>query len=168
MSKMSYRLETIRLFLSLPFRRTRRANICGHRTKRAGKVTSCGETYILLMPISDNGNPDYCLKCIGKMTIKCAWCEKPIRIGDPVTLYIPTETFKVPVHAVRYDEYEKALVGCLRIHCADGGVDRQGFWVPPGKVARVPSPIEMLLEKGNGSTLIINDLSDPTDLGRFV
>jgi len=157
------------LALTRGFRTTFTANICGHRTKMEAEVTHKGETYVISLRASDNGRPDYCHECLTNMTIRCAWCGNSIRVGDPVTLYMPRETFVVPPHAVRYDEDTRCLVGCLRWNCGASGIDRMGFWVPPGKVERVPSPYEMLLgEENRGKTLIISDLSDPTDLGKFV
>ncbi len=169
MYKILYCLRVLWLTVSYPFRKTHMANVCGHLTKKAGKVTSHGESYTISMPLSENGNPDHCLDCIAKMSIRCAWCENPIHIGDPITLYIPGESYKVPEHAVRYDKDESRLVGCLSWECADTGADRQGFWMPPGTVARVPSPIEMLMYGGSeGKAIIVGDLSDPRDLGKFV
>jgi hypothetical protein len=121
------------------------------------------------MPLSENGNPDYCLDCIAKMSIKCAWCENSIHVGDPVTLFIPKESYKVPEHAVRYDKDERLLIGCLGWNCAGSGIDRQGFWMPPGRVERIPSPIEILLSgESKGKAIIVNDLSNPNDLGKIV
>lgn len=162
-------LMLIWLVLSWPFRKTYTANVCGHRTKKTGRFVSYGEGCITSMPLSENGNPDYCIDCIGKMSIKCAWCEGSIHIGDPVTLYAPQESFKVPEHAVRYHNDPKCLVGCLRWNCAETGGDRAGFWVPPGKVARVPSPIEMLMAGGSeGNAVVVHDLSDPKNLGKVI
>lgn len=169
MKKIQYHLQVLWLFLSFPFRKTYTTNICRHRTKKTGRFTSLGEKYTMSMPLSENGNPDYCLSCIEKMSIKCAWCGNPIHVGDPVTLYIPRESYVIPEHAVRYDEDESHLVGCLGWDCAHTGMDRQGFWIPPGKVARVPSPIEIFMsERNEGKVVIIRDLSDPNDLGQVI
>lgn len=169
MNKKFYRLLVLRLFISYPFRKTYTANICGHHTKRIGEVTSRGESRILSMPISQNGSPDYCLDCIAKMSIKCAWCDNTIHVGNPVTLYIPKESYKVPKDAVRYDKDRRRFVGCLGWNCAETGADRSGFWIPPGKVERVPSPLEMLMEKGPlCQGVIVSDLSDQSDLGKVI
>ena len=167
--KIYYYLRLFWLSISWPFRKTYTANICGHHTKKTGKVVSHGVSHQIGMPLANNGNPDYCLKCIGEMSIKCAWCKSPINIGDPVTLYIPNESSGVPSYAVRYDKDPRCLVGCLGWNCASTGGDRQGFWVPPGKVKRVPSPIEMLMEGGSETkAVVIGDLSDPSDLGQVI
>jgi len=143
--------------------------MCNHQTKREGWITSDSGSYGMRMPLSDNGSPDYCLECIGKMEIKCAWCENPIRIGDPVTLYIPREPNNVPKHAVKYHDDSKCVVGCLRWNCADSGMDRQGFWTPPGQVLRVPSPMEMLLaDEGGDRAVVVSDLSDPSNIGKLI
>ncbi len=114
------------------------------------------------MPLSENGKPDYCLECIGNMTIQCAWCENLIAIGSPITLYTPAEGYEVPGHAVPYTENSsKAFVGCLGWNCADTGGDRAGFWLPDddgkGKVHRVPTAIETLMSNPDATMLIIQD-----------
>lgn len=169
MQKIRYRLRVLWLALSNLVRKTHTANACGHRTKKAGEAECLGEKVTFSMPLSKNGNPEYCLDCIAKMAIKCAWCGDPIHIGDPVTLYAAKKSFKVPEHAVRYDKDKECLVGCLGWNCAFSGADRQGFWVPPGKVARVPSPLEMLMAAGSDSAaVIVDDLSDPRDVGKII
>ncbi|NTW30199.1 MAG: hypothetical protein HGA33_02895 [Candidatus Moranbacteria bacterium] len=95
------------------------------------------------------------------MAIRCAWCGKPIFIGDPVTLYSPNEGFEIPEYAVRYSEDPLRLVGCLRWDCADSGIDRSGFWMPPGEVMRVMSPIEQVL--ATGTAAIVSDVNDMSE-----
>ncbi len=164
--KVFYYLRLYFLFISYPFRKTFTANVCHHLTKKTGQIIARGKKSILSMPQSANGNPDYCLECIAGMAIQCAWCENTIGIGDPVTLYIPKKSYQTPSHAVRYHEDERCLVGCLGLNCADTGADRQGFWMPPGNVHRVPSPIEMIMSGGKDcSVIIVNDIHDPNDLG---
>lgn len=174
LQKLQYRLELIWLVFSEDFRKTYTANICKHSTKLKGRILSTEDDFVMGMPFSTDGNPDYCLECIGKMSIQCTWCGKRIRIGKPVTLCAPRDeaTFKAPPYAVRYHEDEKHFVGCLRWECADSGIDRAGFWMPPGLVIRVPSPIETFLAGNlggdNEGVLIIEDLSNPNDLGKIV
>jgi len=131
---------------------------CGHMTWRKAKVHAFGTSCATELPI-EAGHTPYCHACIEKMAIRCAWCGKPIFIGDPVTLYTPAKPdFKIPEHAVRYSADPIRLVGCLRMDCAESGADRTGFWMPPGKVMRVMSPIEQMLATGN--PVIVNDLGD--------
>ncbi|MFN3188569.1 MAG: hypothetical protein ACK42D_03465 [Candidatus Paceibacteria bacterium] len=167
MQKQSPPLLALWLAVSYPFRKTYTANVCTHRTKSIGRVQAHGERYAIAMPLTENGNPDYCLDCIADMSIICAWCENHIHVGDPVTLYIPQESYKVPEHAVRYDADERCLIGCLGWDCADTGADRQGFWLPPGKVVLAVSPFEMIMAgKSHGQPVVYGDLSDPNDLGK--
>lgn len=143
--------------ISRPLRRTYTANICGHQTKLKGPMSDGESVNIMEMPLAENGSPDYCLECIGKMSIKCAWCEHPIVIGELITLYVPQKDFTVPDYAVHYpDDTGQALVGCSRMDCADG-CDICGRWMPPGKVARIPSPLELCLT--SGGTVIVDDMS---------
>lgn len=167
---MLFSLRLHWLIISSFMRKTYKANVCGHRTNRTGITTSFGETIITTMPLAKNGKPDYCLECIGKMAIKCAVCESPIHIGDPITLYTLDGKYEIPKHAVRYDKDPQCFIGCLHSGCSDSGINRQGFWVPPGKVERVPSPIDILMadKSGKDKMLIIEDLSNPNDHGRLV
>lgn len=182
MNAQTYRARRFWIGFKNLFRPTHTANTCGHRTKQNGEVISPqGEKCLMGMPLADNGHPDYCLDCIGKMGIRCAWCGGSINIGEPVTLYLPKDgvvlpELVLPDYAVKYEE-EKCptrFVGCLRWGCANTGADRQGFWMPPGVVKRVSSPIETLMShmaKGGPGAgepmLIISDLSDPNDLGKI-
>jgi len=136
---------------------------CGHETKEKDTVTAFGESTITQLPIEDGKTP-YCHRCIEKMAIKCAWCGHVIFIGNPITLYTPrNKDFEVPEHAVVYNEDPLQLVGCLRWDCAQTGADRAGFWLPPGKVQRVPTAIEMCmqdLKNGGSGVVTISDLSE--------
>lgn len=121
---------------------------CDHRTKRTGIISAFGERIITQMPLNDTGSVDWCLKCIEKEAIQCAWCTRPIFIGNPITLY-STESDKVPKHATVFDRKPIQLVGCLDLNCADTGGDRAGFWIVgddgKGKVERVPTAFEVKL-----------------------
>jgi len=65
------------------------ASGCGHKTKRAGDINVFDHTVTIQMPLNEDKGLDWCLECIGKMAIRCAWCGEPILIGHPVTLYSP-------------------------------------------------------------------------------
>lgn len=136
---------------------------CGHKTYKRDNISAFEKSRILEIPIEDDEAND-CHRCLGKMTIKCAWCEKPIFIGSPITLYSPTDKkgFKLPKHAVIYDKEKMAVVGCLRWDCVNSVIDRAGFWYPPGKVERVPSPLEIVM--ATNSCVIVQDLSDPNEI----
>lgn len=165
MHKALYRLWVMWLALSHPIRKTYTATVCGHQTKKTGMVSSHGEHYPITLPLSENDNPCYCLVCISKMSIQCVWCENTIRIGDPITLSIPQESFRVPLHAVRYDKDERYLIGCLGPSCA--GADHKGYWMPPGVVAHMPSSTETPLPNGTGDQILIaRNFSNPIDLGK--
>jgi hypothetical protein len=162
------RLKFLWLKVSSCLSRSHVANKCGHRTKRAGWAEAFGERHFVEMPLAENGRPDYCLACVGCMAIRCAWCGAVIRIGDPVILYSPEKDFVVPVHAVHYSEDPLQLVGCLRWDCADTGGDRAGFWMPPGRVHRVPSAFELLMGSDDSDAVVIADLRDPHNVGTVI
>jgi len=117
------------------------ATECGHKTKIKDSITAFGRTTITQIPVR-NGKTGYCHRCLEKMAIRCAWCGEPIFIGDPVTLYSPADNkYKIPDYAILYKKEHNSYVGCLCWECAESGADRGGFWLPPGKVKRVLSPI---------------------------
>ena len=122
---------------------------CKHRTKLVGTVSALGRTTTTKMKLNSGGSVDYCLDCIGRMSIRCAWCGNPIFIGDPITLYTPEGNFRVSDWMVTYSKKPLQLVGCLGLDCADTGADRAGFWVPGedgnGQVKRVPTAYEAFL-----------------------
>lgn len=155
-----------RLRAALPFSREYHATMCGHQTPCQGHVHAHGGSTFTKMPITGKKTVDYCLDCLGKMAIRCAWCDRPIFIGDPVTLYTPTEGFTVPEHAVVYQTDPLQLVGCLDWDCAFTGADRAGFWYPDpenkgvGHVHRVPTAYELLMQGDGNHALIVGDVSD--------
>jgi hypothetical protein len=110
---------------------------CGHTTKRKGKVFAFGEERTLQIPKNEEGGVDHCLHCLAGMSTRCAWCGRPIFIGDPITLRAPEDPeYKPPYHEYKvfYCKKPYKLVGCLRNGCAESESDKAGFWHPPGKV----------------------------------
>jgi hypothetical protein len=145
--------------------KTHTATICGHKTKRSGEITAFKDSAFMEMPLNECSSVDYCLDCIAKMTICCAWCKQPIFIGSPITLYSLTDDrFEIPEHAVIYGNDPFCVVGCLGWNCADSGADRAGFWVPGenghGSVKRVPTSFEIMLESEGKSMLIVQNLGN--------
>jgi len=141
---------------------------CGHKCIISDELTAFGQTIIYTLPIK-GGKIEYCHKCLGKMTIRCAWCGNPIFIGDFITLYRPTrkKDFVIPSWAVIYDnKKEQQLVGCQRKGCVDSNTDYCGHWLPPGKVKAViqlsknkitlsDDPNYIVLENEEGKTMKI-------------
>ncbi len=129
------------------FRETYHANKCGHITKLKGLMYDGIKKVIWRLPLSDNGNPNYCLDCVGDMSILCAWCNQPITVGSLVTLYEYDRNFIIPRHAIHCGT---ALVGCLRQNCTHKKEDVRGVWVH-GKVKKLsPSRRSRLLKKIRG------------------
>ena len=133
------------------------AEKCGHDTRRSGRIHAFDTYRSKQMPLNMNGTADWCLDCIGKMTIRCAWCGNPIFIADPITLYVPNKPDELPEYAVRYGDDPVSVVGCMLMSCADTSADRSGFWMPgddgKGRVARVPSPFEIMLATGKAQVV---------------
>lgn len=148
------------------FLRTRTAQ-CGHQTTKRGLTTNKqGETFYIRMPAQEDGSYEYCLSCIGEMSITCCECGKSIDIGDPVTLVSYDKQDSVSKHATVHTEGGRnSYVCCLRRDCGDP-IFRSGFWMPPGKVQRMASPFELCLS--SGKPVIISDLGDPNDTGRII
>ncbi len=158
---MSIKYQAKKSFLLLThfFRRNYIAKVCLHKTKRSGVIKSLDEEIIMQMPLEDDGRPDYCLNCIAKMSIRCAWCGSVILIDDFITLYVPSNTFRIPDYAVIYKDIDgsETLVGCLRKGCGITEVDMNGRWVTPGKVDRFPSPMEMALAQN--AAVFVSDIN---------
>ena len=157
-------LSCVSLFFKRLFGKKYYAQKCGHLTALKGYIVVFGEKVLISLKPKE-GKVDYCLECIGKMAIRCAWCGRSIMVGEPITLYTPTNpNFKIPEYAVVYQEEPLQLVGCLRWDCADSGIERAGFWVAPGRVLRVLSPAEKLLaavEKGEEEPVVkVDNLFD--------
>ena len=155
--KLIYAYWYLKLFFYNIFGKTYTASACGHTTKLFAL------TYVELLKeklfTSLAKNPKYCPDCRAKMTIRCAWCGKPILVGGAITLYTPSrKDFVVPDYALVYRKNPLQLVGCLRWSCADSGIDRAGFWVEPGEVYRVLSPMELCIQ--TDAPIIVNDITD--------
>lgn len=115
------------------FKRTK-AN-CGHKTRLIGKINAYRRTTKVKLEPNKDGDIEYCLKCLGDMTIKCASCENPIFIGEPVKLHSPKDdSFEVPEEAHIHKEDPLTVVVCRRMGCANAEPGHDGFWVPPGKI----------------------------------
>lgn len=160
MDVIGWMIASFIAFLVLWFfwrRRKIPATQCGHLTMIRGSFTAFGETFSGRVPVV-RGRTMYCHACLGKMSIRCAWCGRPIVPGHEVTLYLEQPGVKMPSYAVSYtheDTGQRAYVGCL--HCAEGGFgDAQGVWLPPGRVERVPSPLEIAVAAiRQGATMVI-------------
>lgn len=137
------------------------ANKCGHKTSLVGTLYDGDERTVIKIPQNENGNPDYCIECYGKMSIRCAWCGCPIMTGSPVTLYEPTEQFVELPESIPYEkDGKRALVGCMRWNCTDFSGDIHGMWVAPGKVLQATSPLELCAAsfgEEKKSVLIVED-----------
>jgi len=120
---------------------------CGHETLKKDKVTAFGVSCEIKIPIVD-GKTNYCHRCLESMAVKCAWCEKVIFVGMPITLYVARENFVLPDGAVWFNEDQRQPVGCRR--CAEmGPADWMGLWIPPGKVERHLSPTELVIQSNS-------------------
>jgi predicted RNA-binding Zn-ribbon protein involved in translation (DUF1610 family) len=159
---MLHFIERIRAKYCARFGRTYNCQ-CGHTAKWKTILTIDGNSGIFTLAGTP---PEYCPQCFKKAIIKCAWCGNSITPGSPVTLHIPMSDFKIPEYAVRYPEGEHIkLVGCMRTTCSDFGMDREGFWIMPGKVQRVLSPLEMLMADDFTESVIV---SDPGDMSKAI
>jgi len=139
---------------------------CGHKTFEKATITAFGSSCKTKIPIINN-KTDYCHRCLEKMAIRCAWCGKTIFIGDPITLYsLKDKSYKMPGYAVFYDKEYNSYIGCLRWDCAQTGADRAGFWYPPGRVIRVPSILEMAMQKSKMAC--INNLNDVEEAVKYL
>lgn len=125
----------------LGFFRTVRATKCGHRTLVRGTIEAFGELKNYMLPVEE-GVAEYCLDCLSAMTIRCAWCDQPIFIDDPVTLRDVSADWTLTSHAKLSlrDEHDQRgrYIGCFRRTCVRTIDHPDGYWLPPGVVHRIP------------------------------
>jgi hypothetical protein len=118
---------------------------CGHECSQNETMTAFGETIESYVSTSE-GYIKYCHKCLEKMAILCPWCNRPIFIGDAITLHTPNNTNFVISEGVEvYQKDPLQLIGCQRSDCAKSMSDYCGQWIPPGKVWRYQSAIEVAI-----------------------
>jgi hypothetical protein len=114
-----------------------KAILCGHKTRPFGQITAFGYGFWAEIPVF-KGKTTFCHECIGKMTIRCAWCGKPIFVGHLVTLSIPPAGARMPEHTQYYLlDKGHACIGCA--NCARQEDVRAGFWTQPGRVQLLPT-----------------------------
>lgn len=154
------------IWLQSVFRQTFVASKCGHTTKVKGGVAAFGERIVTTMPVGKDGRPEYCLKCIEKMAIRCSRCGKAIFVGDPIALLLDDKALLG--HVITARPGTRYRVSCLRIGCADSAADRAGFWMPPGVVESVASPYEMIIGDSSECVVLIRDSADKSDVGEVI
>ncbi|HWH07234.1 MAG TPA: hypothetical protein VNU47_01770 [Candidatus Paceibacterota bacterium] len=149
------------------------ARFCCHAVASAeGRVEAFDDHTVTTMPRNEQGGYDFCHACLGKMAIRCGWCERAIFIGDPVTLYMPSHPyvwFSPDVTFMSFDN--QTVVGCGRTDCAHTGADYAGFWVPAGVkregrwIAGVKPMISIYqtVLATNGA-VVANDVSDMSEM----
>lgn len=132
---------------------------CGHPAKRSDRVSAFGHSQETIIFPESGQAPDFCHRCLEKMAIRCAWCGGTIFIGDPITLYSPSQSdYRPQENSAKHSDNPLQYVGCLGMDCAQSGSDRSGFWVPPGRVHRVMSPLEIAMTTGRA--IIVGDLGN--------
>lgn len=145
------------------------ARFCCHQVSEAtGRVEAFDDYTETTMPKNADGGFDFCHACLGQMAIRCWICDRTIFVGDPITLYVPSDPFRwIPPHAAIYSLEHMEIVGCGRTDCAESGVDYRGNWVPSktqregrwvGGVQRRVDLLQQMLENGERE-IVINDLS---------
>lgn len=122
--------------------RTIPATTCGHRTYVSGSVEIFGKHVAFRLPVKD-GQTDYCLDCIGGMTILCTECGGLIVVGDAVTLRAPIAgRVLVDSNGCKSDA-DGRYIGCYRHgHTKSDGV---GLFVIPGIVRPLPLVQELVV-----------------------
>ena len=126
-----HRYFEVKLYYCKFFGRKYKFDVCGHMAKLMELVKIFGREYVSVLGIKEL---DYCHQCLAKMAIRCAWCQSPIKVGDPVVLYPPE--FQIRGASI----YRKGpLIVCLNHNCTGVGVEL-GLWVVPGKMLRTFSP----------------------------
>jgi hypothetical protein len=113
------------------------------------------------MPLSNNDCPDYCLDCVSKMSIRCAWCAEPIHVGDEISFYSPIEPYlsrRSPI--IGHTKVGGRYIGCTKCKLQKSDSGPSGIWSLPGKVLAYPI--------NETKELPIKSISNPSDLGKLV
>lgn len=136
--------------------RTIQAIKCGHSTKMRGRVVGFdGDSFLAELPVVDD-TTTYCHDCLGKMTIRCAWCSRSIFVGKPITLSVQPLAAQMPAYA-RYLNLDegRAYIGCAA--CAKPEDNRTGFWTQPGTAILNPPSFAIYKQSlsADGKTEII-------------
>lgn len=153
------KLWIMRARIAQAFRRTVTASVCGHETKVKGLMaTPFGAISVYRIP----ARPEYCLSCLGRMAVQCICCEKPIWVGDSVTLYQPNQKDKLPRYAFRLYKGSDYYVACTRLDCAKNRKSILAHWLPPGKVVSDSPPTETVL-----STRVAVSVSELNNYPRY-
>lgn len=108
--------------------RTYVASLCGHTTRLIATVQAFDYKAEVELPQNERQLPMYCASCLGKLSIRCAWCCRPIFVGDPVTLHKTKDDFLVPDESQEFSYAPLRLVGCMHEDCADISDPMSGFW----------------------------------------
>ncbi len=108
---------------------------CGHRTDLKGFISFSGEQRAFMIA-QKNGTTPYCHACLAKMTILCAWCGKPIFVGDPVTLSMHNPESDPPLQRCAVRHSDGSHIGCVRCTCTGAHKTNTavGVWQSPGDV----------------------------------
>lgn len=156
-------------------RKTYWATRCKHLSAEKGWIRAFSCDTITEMATTGEDTVDWCLSCIEKMAIPCAWCGGAVFIGDPVTLYTPAPNGRVIERAVwfnpQHESAPSAVIGCLRMSCADSGADVMGFWMPQkdgaGAVQRIRSVYERIISSDAEAAIIDHSTREVRLIGRL-
>lgn len=104
--------------------------MCGHKTKDPARLSFAGWKSGLVSLPRQQEKIYYCSSCLERMTVLCAWCCRPIFVGEAVTAYQPLENFEPPLLAQVYEKDSTRLIGCSRPDCLSSPTDIIGRLVP--------------------------------------
>jgi hypothetical protein len=99
---------------------------CGHQTKQRGTIRAFGESFRTTLDL-DRGIIAYCHRCISRMAIKCACCQRPIFLGSPVAEFF-NPTLSARMNGDNRVTAAAGLVICRRPSCDWLTVGRRGTW----------------------------------------
>jgi hypothetical protein len=135
-------------------KRTIRARVCGHPTRIHTLVPFENGVIDVEVPLRHN-RTEYCATCLVGMTIRCAWCRRPILINSVIGLFTPPAETQMPDHAKHVSTPSvSGYVICER--CLRPETDPVGVWVPPGAVLLPPAgPGILVLERSDGTIILV-------------
>lgn len=104
------------------------ASMCGHTTKLVETLHAFEEKAVVELPQNNRQLPMFCGSCVSKRSIRCAWCSRPIFVGDPVTLHRAPDDFEVPIESRVFSHDPRRLVGCMHPDCIEISDPMSAFW----------------------------------------
>lgn len=116
--------------LQILFSRRKHTSLSGRSTKLCGYLRAFGQQKFIVLGLEEDGQPRYALDELEGMSIRCAFCTRPIFVEDQVTVFTRSEYGTLhPYDAVQQWISPEEWIGCSREECGNKG-KIEGYWGP--------------------------------------